>query len=126
MFLGGGLVTGALDGADLALEFQGALDVTQDDGAGAGARDLNGAVVEDAAPEVLLDKDALHLADDNLMGVAVYPAVAVEKTFVTDEDGCCQVADQATQVQVGPSCETGLVYDGLARGDNLADFHNLS
>lgn len=121
-----GASAAALDGADLALEFEGALDVAQDDGAGAGARDLDVAVVEDAAPQVLLDEDALDLANDNLVGVAVNPAITVEKPLVAHKDGRGQVADEATQMQVGPSRETGLVNDGLARGDDLVYFHNLS
>ncbi len=121
---GGG--AGALDGAYLALELQRALDVAQHDGAGPGARDLDGAVIADAAPQVLLDQDALHLADDNLVGMAVNPAVAVEKALVTHKDGRREVADEAAQAQIGPLAESGLIQDGLALSDDLADFHNLS
>ena len=121
---GGG--AGALDGAHLALELQRALDVAQHDGAGPGARDLDGAVIADAAPQVLLDQDALHLADDNLVGMAVNPAVAVEKALVAHKDGRREVADEAAQAQIGPLAEFGLIQDGLALSDDLADFHNLS
>ena len=116
----------ALDGADLALEFEGSLDVAQDDGTGAGARDFNVAVVEDAAPQVLLDKDTLDLADDDLVGVAVNPAIAVEKALVAHKDGCGQVADQASEMQVCPSRESWLINDSLARGDDLVYVHNFS
>lgn len=121
---GGG--AGALDGAHLALEFQWALDVAQHDGAGPGARDLDGSVIADAAPQVLLDQDALYLADDNLVGMAVNPAVAVEKALVAHKNGRREVADEAAQVQIGPLAEFGLIKDGLALSDDLADFHNLS
>ena len=116
----------ALDGADLALEFEGALDVAQDDGTGTRARDLDVAVVEHATPQVLLDEDALDLADDDFVGMAVNPAITVEKALVAHKYGRGQVADEATQVQVCPPRESGLVEDGLTWGDNLADFHNLS
>ena len=118
--------TGTLDGAYLALELKRALDVAQHDGAGSGARDLDGAVVEDAPPQVLLHQDALDLADDDFMGVAVHPSVTVEKAFVAHKDGCRQVLDEATQLQIGPPREAGLVDDGLASGDNLAYFHVFS
>ncbi len=117
---------GALDGAHLALELQRALDVAQHDGARPGARNLDGAVVADAAPQVLLDQDALHLADDNLVGMAVNPAVAMEEALVAHKDGRREVADEAAQVQIGPLAESGLIEDGLALSDDLADFHNLS
>ena len=115
---------GALDGADLALELDGALEVGQDDGAGSGARNLHSAVVADASPEPLFDEDTLYLADDNLVGMAVNPAVAVEKALVTDKDGCGQVADEAAQSQIGPFAEFGPVDDGLTWGYDFADFHN--
>ena len=117
---------GALDGADLALELDGAFDVVQHDGAGAGARDLDGAVVEDAAPETLFHQDALDLADDNLMGMAVHPSETVEKALVAHEDGGRQIADEAAQAQVCPFAESRLIDDGFARWYNLAYFHNLS
>lgn len=123
-FDGGG--AGALDGAHLALELQRALDVAQYDGAGPSARDLDGAVIADAAPQVLLDQDALYLADDNLVGMAVYPSVAVEKALVAHKDGRREVADEAAQAQIGPLAESWLIKDGLALSDDLADFHNLS
>ena len=91
-----------MDGAHLALELQRTLDVAQHDGAGACTRDLDGAVVAKAAPQVLLNKDALHLADDNLMGMAVNSAVAVEKALVAQKDSRGQVAYQAPQMQISP------------------------
>ena len=115
---------GALDGADLALELDGTLEVAQDDGACSSARNLHGAVVADASPQALLDEDALDLADDNLVGMAVNPAVAVEKALVADKDGCGQVADEAAQSQIGPLAEFGPVDDGLTWGYDFADFHN--
>ena len=118
--------SGALDGSHLALELQWALDVSQHDGASTGARDLDGAEVEDASPQALFHQDALYLADDNLVGMAVYPTVAVKEAFVAHKDGGRQVAHEAAQLQVGPLAEPGLIDDVLARGDNLADFHNLS
>ena len=113
----------ALDSAHLALELDGPLDVLQHDGACASARDLDGAVVEEASPQVLLHEDALDFADDDLVGVAVNPAVAVEKALVAHEDGRCEVAHQSAQVQIGPLAESGLVDDGLAGGYDFADFH---
>ena len=121
---GGG--AGALDGAHLALEFQRALDVAQHDGAGSRARDLDGAVVEDASPQVLLNEDALDLTDDNLVGMAVNPSVAVEEPLVAHKDGRGQVAHEVSQLQVGPLAESGLVDDGFAGGNDSADFHNIS
>ena len=108
----------------MALEFEGALDVTQDDGTGTRARDLDVAVVEHATPQVLLDEDALDLADDDFVGMAVNPAITVEKALVADKDGRGQVADEATQMQVGPLGESRLVDDGFARSDYFVDFHN--
>ena len=110
----------------MSLELEWSLDVAQDDGAGASSRDLDVAVVEDASPQVLLDEDALNLADDDFVGMAVNPAVTVEESLVAHEDSSREVADEATQVQVCPPRESGLVEDGLTWGDNLADFHNLS
>lgn len=121
-----GACAGALDGAHLTLELEGALDEAQHDGACASTRDLDGAVVKDASPQSLLDQDALHLADDNLMGMSMNPAVAVEKPLVAHKDGGRQVADEATQVKVGDFTQFGLIDDVLARGDNTVDFHNLS
>ena len=115
-----------MDGAYLTLEFQWALDVTQHDGAGSRARDLDGAVVEDASPQVLLNEDALYLTDDNLVGMAVTLSVAVEEPLVAHKDGRGQVAHEVSQLQVGPLAESGLVDDGLARGNDSADFHKLS
>ena len=120
--VGGGAA--ALDGSDLALELEGAFDVVQNDGTRSGARDLDGAVVEDAAPQVLLDEYALDLADDNLVGMTVQPAVAMEKSLITHKDGCGQVLNEAAQVQVGPAGEARLVDDGLSRSNNSAYFHN--
>ena len=91
----------------MALELEGTLDIAQHDGSGTGARDLDGTVVADAAPQVLLDKDALDLAKDNLMGMAVNPAMAVEKPPVAHKDGCGEVAYQAAQMQIGPLADFG-------------------
>lgn len=118
-----GAGAGALDGAHLALEFERTLDVAQHDGARSGARDFDGAVVEDAPPQVLFHQDALDLADDYLVGVTVQPTVAVEESLIAHKDGGGQVLDEAPQLQIGPAREAGLVDDGLARGDNLAYFH---
>jgi len=116
----------ALDGAYLALELDGALDVAQHDGACSGARHLDGAVVEQTAPEALLDQDALHLADDNLVRMTVNPSMAVKESLVAHKDGCRHVANQATQMQVGNLAQSGLVKNGFARCYNFADFHNIS
>ena len=118
--------TSTLDGSHLALEFEGTLDVLQHDGARTSARDPDGAIVEEPAAQSLLDQDALDLADNNLMGVAMNPAMAVEKPLVAHKDGGRQVADEATQVKVGDFTQFGLIDDGFTRGDNFFDFHNLS
>jgi acyl-CoA synthetase (NDP forming) len=60
------------------------------------------------------------------MGMAVNPAMSVEKPLVAHKDGCGQVAYHAAQMQIGPLAEFGLIDDGLSRCDNLTDSHNVS
>ena len=91
---------GALDSAHLALELEGALDEGQHDGACTSARDLDGAIIEQPTPQALLDQDALDLADDNLVGMAMNPAMAMKKPLVAHENRCREVADKATQMQI--------------------------
>ena len=117
---------GTLDGSHLALEFEGTLDVLQHDGARTSARDPDGAIVEQPAAQSLLNQDALDLADNNLMGVAMNPAVAMEEPLVAHKDGGRQVTDKAAQVQISDFAQFGLIDDGFTRGDNFFDFHNLS
>ena len=116
--------SGALDCAHLTLELERALDVTQYDGAGTGARDLDGAIIEHAPPETLFHQYALDLADDDLVGMAMDPAIAVEEPLVAYKDGGRQVVDEGAQMQISPAGEPRLVDNGLAGRDNLANFHN--
>lgn len=116
----------ALNGANLTLELKGLADKAHGDRAGTGAADKDGAVAEDASHERLGDIDGLDFAHDHLVGVSTQQAVSVEETTVAQKDGCGQVADQFSQVEIGKPVEFWAVNYILALGQDIVNVHLFS